>query len=205
MRLFEKELPGAAHRVFLVDGADGDPGDSGEFAANGFEVDAHDVLAARSPRRPERECEGFELRRFVSGGDWAAGVEVSLAVNEGAPGYDRGYVERSFAATRGAVEAGRGQWWGAWSGSRLAAQMGMFHEDGLVRFRDVETHPDFRRRGVCRSLLFRACEEARRDLGSPEFIIVPEDDGVRRIYEAVGFTMRERTVDYCRKPPAAPA
>ena len=41
--------------------------------------------------------------------------------------------------------------------------------------------------------------------GGAEFVIVPEDDGVRRIYEAVGFVSRERTVDYCREPPSSPA
>ena len=116
MRLFEEELPGHEHRVFLVDGTDGNAGASREFIENGFEVDTHDVLSTREPRRPERECDGFEFRGFCSDADWAAGVETNLVVNEGSPGYDRGYVERSFAATRGAVEAGKGTWWGAWSG-----------------------------------------------------------------------------------------
>ncbi|MBU0927904.1 MAG: GNAT family N-acetyltransferase [Spirochaetes bacterium] len=201
--LFEAELPGRAHRVFLVDGVDGNLGAAGPFLERGFEASIHDVLATESPRRPERRLEGLEYRPFSSDGDWEAGVETSLAVNSGSPGYSRGYVERSFAATRGAVERGAGSWWGAWDGKRCAAQMGVFRDGGLARFRDVETHPEYRRRGACRTLLYRLCEAETAARGPSTFVISPEDDAVRRIYEAVGFSFRERVVDFCLKPPDA--
>jgi len=81
--------------------------------------------------------------------------------------------------------------------------MGLFWGEGLVRFQDVETHPDYRRRGICRALLHRACQEARRELGSPRFVIVPVDGTVRRVYESVGFAHCEQTVDFLRVPPEA--
>ncbi|PKL24199.1 MAG: hypothetical protein CVV47_10640 [Spirochaetae bacterium HGW-Spirochaetae-3] len=202
-RLFRAELPGCAHRVFLVDGIDGDMGAAGRFEAAGYEARAYDVLSAEAPRPAGPPAEGVEYRPFISDSDWAAGVETSRTVNAGSPGYSRGYVERSFSAARRAVERGDGLWWGAWDGDIAVGQMGLFIRDGLARFRNVETHPDYRRRGICRSLLFAACDAERRRRGGLRFVIVPEDGSVRRIYESVGFGYAERTVDFCRKPPEA--
>jgi predicted GNAT family acetyltransferase len=112
-----------------------------------------------------------------------------------------GYIERTFAAVRRAVEAGAGEWWGAWDGERAIAQMGLFREGALARFKDVETHPDYRRRGACRSLLYRVCETAAGGSAQLELVIVPADDAVRRVYEAVGFRYREKVADLCRMPP----
>lgn len=198
--LFNEEFPVAQHRVFLVDGTDGHAGDEAPFIAAGFELNIHDVLSTRAPGKPERMNTDFVYRPFDGDSDWRSGVETSWAVNQGTHGYTRAYIERSFAALRMAVERGLGSWWGAWDGEQNVGQMGLFYADGLARFKDVETHPAYRRRGVCRTLLFHVCDAASKDFGAPEFVIVPEDDDVRRIYEALGFRFTERTVDYCRSP-----
>lgn len=201
--LFEEELPEARHKVFLVDGVDGDLGEVGPFIDRGFEASVRDVLTSDAPRKPERLETELEYRPFAGDRDWEEGVETSLAVNAGSPGYDRDYVERSFAATRRAVEGGAGEWWGAWDGARCAAQMGLFGDGATARFKDVETHPGYRRRGACRTLLYRLCERWTASRGPATFVISPEDDAVRRVYEAVGFGYRERVADLCLKPPAA--
>lgn len=203
LELFERELPGARHRVFLVDGVDGSLGEAGPFVGRGFEASARDVLTADSPREPERLETELEYRPFSDDGDWEEGVETSLAVNADSPGYDRDYVGRLFAATRRAVEGGAGEWWGAWDGRRCAAQMGLFGDGLTARFKDVETRPEYRRRGVCRTLLYRLCERWTVSRGPAAFVISPEDDSVRRVYEAVGFGYRERVADLCLRPPEA--
>jgi len=203
LELFERELPGARHRVFLVDGVDGGLGEFGSFIERGFEASVRDVLTTDAPRAPERLETELEYRPFSSDADWAAGVETSLAVNAGSPGYDPDYVARSFAATRRAVTKGAGEWWGAWDGRRCAAQMGLFGDGRTARFKDVETHPEYRRRGVCRTLLYRLCGRWAASRGPATFVISPEDDDVKRVYEAVGFRYRERVADLCLKPPAA--
>ena len=200
MRLFAEEFPGASHRVFLMDSQDGDCGASRPFLESGFEVSCCDVLATRELRCPERLTDEFRLRPLAGDRDWEEMIATCLVVNEGREGFDRGFLERKAATIRSVVEHGRGAWWGAWDGDRLAAHMGLFWEAGLVRFQDVETHPDFRRRGACRSLLYRACEAVQAELGRPVFVIKPVDGTVRRIYESVGFTFREQSVDLLRRP-----
>ncbi len=200
MSLFAEELPEHTHRVFLVDAPDGEMGDAQAFLENGFEVNVCDVLATQALRDPGPPPSGIGFRPLVSDRDWEAVVALSLRVNEGGRGHDLGFLQRKFRVVRQAAEQGRGVWWGAWEREELVADMGLFWSEGLVRFQDVETHPDHRRRGICRSLLHRACAEARRSLGEPLFVIVPVDGTVRRVYESVGFSFREKTVDFLRMP-----
>lgn len=242
--LFEREHPGAEHRVFLIDAPEGIGGASdaegrhaptqaglAEFVAAGYELSAHDVLATEAIRRPARLNEEFDYRPVRTDGEWAAVFEASLAINAGQPGYTRGFLERKFKAIRSAVEGGHGTWWAAWeprsggrvgdrpggrraderrAGERPVANLGLFWSGGLARFQDVETDPDFRRRGICRSLVYSACASitasgggACRSTGAPPFptlfVIKPEDDAVRRIYEAVGFSFLERSVDLFKR------
>lgn len=201
MALFAKALPEHRHRVFLVDAPDGETGDAQAFQDDGFEINVCDVLAAQTLRDPGPVPEDIAFRPLVTDRDWEAVVALSLRVNEGGRGHDLGFLQRKFSAVRQAIGQGLGVWWGAWAQEELVADMGLFWAEGLVRFQDVETHPDHRRRGICRSLLHRACTEARRELGEPLFVIVPVDDTVRRVYESVGFSFREKTVDFFRMPP----
>ena len=269
--LFEREHPGAGHRVFLMDAPEGRgaPGDAtragagsedaaafaagaagaagadrpaephpglAAFVAAGYELSVHDVLATDAIRRPAILNDEFDYRPVRTEGEWAAVVEASLATNAGQPGFTRGFLERKFNAVRAAVAGGHGAWWAAWAprpanpggearvGERCVANLGLFWSDGLARFQDVETDPDFRRRGICRSLVYSACAAHMASAASasaasasaasasvaevgltrapspsaPLFVIKPEDDAVRRIYEAVGFQLVERSVDLFR-------
>lgn len=251
--LFEREHPGAEHRVFLMDAPDGagerrDGAQAGgdasacalaaagrpasprdglaEFVDAGYELSVHDVLATGTIRRPAPLNEECDYRPVRTDDEWAAVFEASLSTNAGQPGFTRGFLERKFKAVRAAVEDGHGAWWGAWlppSGSRVGdrsggrraggrpvANLGLFWSGGLARFQDVETDPDFRRRGICRSLVYSACasimaagDGAGRSSGAPPlaplFVIKPEDAAVRRIYEAVGFSFLERSVDLFKR------
>lgn len=222
--LFEREHPEAEHRVFLIDAPEGIEGLSDgldDFVAAGYELSAHDVLATGSVHRPALLNDDFDYRPVRSDGEWAAVLEASLAINAGQPGYTRGFLERNVKAVRSAVEGGHGAWWAAWepiSGGRVGnrsgglpvANLGLFWSDGLARFQDVETDPNFRRRGICRSLVYHACASlmaagggAGRSSGAPPlptiFVIKPEDEAVRRIYESVGFSFLERSVDLFRR------
>ncbi len=202
MERFEAELPEyeGGHRVFLVDSPEGDVGDSAPFIEAGFEPSVLDVLATDSPRAPEGLCDRYPIRQVSGDRAWAALAEAIVDINADEPGYDEGYVARKVATIRSAVERGEGAWWAAWDGTVVAGHLGIFWADGLARFQHVETRVEYRRQGICRSVLHAACSAARDWLGNPTFVIVPADDGVRRVYESLGFAYRERTVDYLRPP-----
>ena len=96
---------------------------------------------------------------------------------------------------------GQGDWYGAFSGERMVGNLGLFHEGKLARFQDVDTEPDFRRRGVCGTLVYEVAREALESKGIETLVMVADENyHAARIYESVGFKPRERHVSACRYP-----
>ena len=93
------------------------------------------------------------------------------------------------------TRAGLGEWFGAFVGKQMAGGLGLFVNEGIGRFQEVVTRSEFRRQGVCRSLVFEASSEAFRCLGAERLVMVAADDYIAaRIYEQVGFRPVERQV-----------
>lgn len=83
---------------------------------------------------------------------------------------------------------GAAHWWGAFLDGDLVAQCGMVEcPGGLGRFQSVETHPDFRRRGLCSSLITIVGEDALA-YGSEELFLAVDGEGPAiGLYERLGF------------------
>ena len=122
-------------------------------------------------------------------------MEISWAVN--ADEYPREdylpFATAKAATERGLVEAGHGGWWGAYVDGRLVATMGLLRAgDGLARFQSVETHPDFRGRGLAGTLVHRVSGYGFDELGARTLVMVADPDYLAvRIYRSVGFADTE--------------
>jgi len=203
MARFAHEFPDKTHRVFLIDDPAGSCGDTAAFEQVGFEISRHEVLAAEKIKCPARLNDAWHYRPAASSSDWQSVIETAFLTNQGLPGFDLGFLERKFAAVRRVVSEGRGAWWGAWDGKTNIAHMGLFWQDGLVRFQGVATHPAYRRQGLCRTLLYQACRAVEQIQAPQSFVILPEDAAVSRIYQSVGFRCCEMSADFCRTPPVS--
>ena len=94
---------------------------------------------------------------------------------------------------RAVVEEGHGAWWGAFVDGRLTTTMGLVRAgDGLARFQSVETHPDFRGRGLAGTLVHRVSGYGFDELGARTLVMVADPDYLAvRIYRSVGFADTE--------------
>lgn len=204
--VFVREFPEAEHRAFGVDGTDGAAGDPDALAALGVEVEASVVLTADAHRVPEpADLPGTAYRPLASGDDWDRLIDLRLVCDEGeypdTPAH-RDFVRRKRDETRAIVQAGRGAWFGAFTGRELVAGLGIFSDgSGLARYQTVETHPAYRRRGHARRLLAAAARYAVADLGARTLVIVADPDyHAIELYRSVGFVDAERQVQLQRRP-----
>ena len=129
--------------------------------------------------------------------DWAASVQLSIdsdvAEQEGDESFHL-FKDRLRETRRRWIQRGLATWWGAFDGERLVGQCGMVQCEELGRYQAVETHPDWRRRGVCASLIATVAHDALHRLGCERLILVAEVDGpALELYKRLGFTETGQT------------
>ena len=192
---YDADFGSSLHRAFGVDGvADHGPALDALVAA-GPERDVATVMTATSVHPPARPNPEAEYRRLETDDDWAQRVENSWAVN--ADEYARDeylpFATAKAVTERAVVEEGHGAWWGAFVDGRLTTTMGLVRAgDGLARFQSVETHPDFRGRGLAGTLVHRVSGYGFDELGARTLVMVADPDYLAvRIYRSVGFADTE--------------
>jgi len=202
---FHARFPEADHIAIGFDGTAGTVEDLAGFTAAGLTAEAQTVMTATSVHEPPRPNREATYRQLASDEDWAASVELRVECNE--KGLDaaayREHVERKAATNRALVEAGHGGWFGAFVDGRLVAQMGLYAASpGLARFQSVETHPDFRDRGLAGTLVHHVSRYGFDELDAHTLVMVADPDYLAiRVYRAVGFTDTERQLQ-AERPPA---
>jgi ribosomal protein S18 acetylase RimI-like enzyme len=202
-RRFAAEFPDAAHRALGVDGSRGEIGDPAVVAGLGLTVDCMTVLTAQGlvpPPRPSAVC-----RALRDDGDWNQALELAAACQRGQEAGYLDYRARKLAAARQAVESGRAGWFGAFVDDRLVASLGVVGDgSGVARYQDVETHPDYRRRGLARGLLSDAGRHAADRLGGRTLVIVADPAyHAIELYRSLGFRDVEYQIQALRAPDRA--
>lgn len=202
---FAAAFPDARHRAFGFDTPGGTVDDLSGFAEHGLDVEASTVMTATSVRPPARPNDDAVYRALESDDDWSQSVELRMSCDDShAPVGHREFVTLRAESNRTLVAAGHGQWFGAFLGDVLVAQMGLVSASrGLARFQTVETHPDHRGRGLAGTLAHHASGYGFRELRAQTLVMVADPAyHAIRIYRAIGFTDGESQLQAERAPDA---
>ena len=196
-----QDIPEVTHLAFTWDALDGALGASDAFVAAGYDrwTLATMSLTALAPEgRLPTPC---QIRYLETDADWAEWIELAEAQNDAQPpeyregAGHRAFVEKTCVGHRAMIAAGWGRWFGAYVDGRLASSMGLFVREGLGRFQAVDTHPDFRRRGLATTLLRHAVTEGLERMGANTLVIVADvDEAAIGIYAAAGFETTEQII-----------
>jgi ribosomal protein S18 acetylase RimI-like enzyme len=214
---YDAEFFESRHRAIGIDGVTDQRASLGPLTAAGLDLDIGVTMTATAVHEPPRPNRDAELRPLAGDDDWTQRLELSVATNEDEPPEDFLTFARGKAASdRVRSEAGEGAWWGAFLDGRLASSMGVFSASpGLARFQSVETHPDFRGRGLAGTLAHRVGRYALDELEARQLVMAADPDYLAiRIYRSIGFadtewqtqlSQRRRTgVDSSRAPGTSP-
>jgi GNAT superfamily N-acetyltransferase len=199
---FAAEFPAAQHVSFGVDGSADDVPVPDDFPAAGLEVQRDSVLTCSAVNPPPRPNELADIRRLTSDADWQQSLDLGIRCTERNSRTHEEYLTRRIAARRRLTQAGTGAWFGAFTGGRLMAQLGIFDAgDGLARFQHVETDPAARRQGLSGTLVWRAGSYAREVLGASTLVIVADPaEGAIRVYRSCGFADAQGQLSFERAP-----
>jgi GNAT superfamily N-acetyltransferase len=112
----------------------------------------------------------------------------------------RRFKERQMESYRSMTVAGMGEWFGAFSGEDLVADLGLFHDGDLARYQSVETHPAYRRQGIAGNLVYRAGMYVFDRFAVGTLVIVADkDSAASRLYRSVGFEPQEQQLGLERR------
>ena len=204
MSTFAREFPGAKHVALGVDGADGDAGDQAELVTAGLAIERNTVLSTGMTNPPPRPNQTAQFRILDSDADWLAALELQEAGHPDGPSQGwQGFLGRRLQARRQMQAQGLGAWFGAFQDGRMVSGLGIFGDgSGIVRYQDVDTHPEHRNQGLAGTLVYQAGQYARKEMGARTLVIVAEPGGPAiRIYRSVGFDDAETQVQLQREPP----
>ena len=205
-RLFAEEIGDpfqASHETLGWDSPDGVVGLVEPFLEGGFSLVKSRVLRTSKLRPPVRAAPA-DVRRLETDAEWDMVLDLQVLCRE--PEHDeagyRKYRILQMDRYRAMVAAGRGYWYGAFQNERLLADLGLFHLDGLGRFQSVETHPDFRRRGLAGTLVYEAGTMALAEGLSDLVIVADAGSAAEGLYASVGFAPVEFQMGLERWPRA---
>lgn len=199
-QLFAQEIgvpPATNHLAFGWDTVQGETGNLEPFLATGFGMNVSVVLTAQEVRKPPKYNQEIAVRPITEDCEWEDALNIQIACREPGHGLDsyRSYKARQMARWRAMSEAGIGKWFGAFLDGQMVGDLGVFRDGDVGRFQSVGTHPDFRRRGVCGTLVYEAAQYALAHLGAKTLVMVADEDyHAAGIYESVGFRPTERQV-----------
>ena len=209
-RAFASEFPAAGHSAFGVDGTCGNVAGYQEFTAAGYEVEASAVMTATAvhePAHPNREAT-YRALDLTDAGDRESAIALRLAnAPHREPTGHRQFLGRSMDSMAALQEAGAGAWFGAFLAGRMVSGMGLFSDgSGLARFQSVDTHPDFRGRGLAGTLVHHVSTYGFTTLAATTLVMVADPDyHAIRIYRSLGFVSTELQVQLEREPLAGAA
>lgn len=197
-RLFKAEFgsnPEIKHITFGWDGTDGQMGASAEFVNAGFRTAEQIVLAANEVSRPKHFNIEVTVRPLTTDEDWIDATENQIACRDAI--YEYGpyklFKESQMKRYRSMEAQGLGHWFGAFINDQLVGSLGIYRDQNIGRFQNVGTNPEFRRQGICGTMVYLASEHAFSKMGIETLVMVSDEDGdARRVYESVGFKPREK-------------
>ncbi|MGB0581057.1 MAG: GNAT family N-acetyltransferase [Limisphaerales bacterium] len=190
------------HTTFCWDTAE--PGDATAFVENGFQTDTFEVLTLSQLAEGEVGNDQVQIRKLAYDSEWKAVTELQIETGTPAVSTEayRAFKEPQMLGYRKMQEAGRGAWWGAFRGSELVGDLGLFFDTDCTvgRFQSVETAPAHRGQGICRSLLRTVAADALKQ-ASNLVIVAEAGSHAAEIYRKFGFQNREYAYGVCRTTP----
>ncbi len=198
--LFQQEISAqqiTQHMVFGWDTQAGERGAVQPFLDAGFQLVESVVLTARQVNPPPKYNSAVVVRPLTEDWEWAQTLQNQMACRptEHDPQLYLAFKTAKMARYREMQRAGRGEWFGAFLGDRLVADLGLFCSDGIGRFQSVETAPEFRRLGICGTLVYQAACFGLKQMGVQTLVMIADEHyHAARIYESVGFQAAEHQV-----------
>ena len=194
--LFYKEIghqPAITHKAFGWDSPSGEWGNVEPFQQAGYELFKFSVMTTSNIFFPAHFNHEITAKPIVNDAEWEMAAQC-VAHSENVPLVNE-RIKQQMACWRVLTQRAEGTWYGAFFRDEFAGGLGIYTvgETGVID--EVATLPNFRRQGVCRSLVYQASLHAFEHFELKELLLVADSgSAAQRIYEQLGFRTVEQQV-----------
>ncbi|MGE0527479.1 MAG: GNAT family N-acetyltransferase [Bdellovibrionales bacterium] len=205
-KLFSREFahqPLIKHCTLAWDSVTAEKGCAQAFVEAGFSLEEAVVLTVQTVCPPPKINRALEIRPLSTDADWKAAItnQVKCCPQSFKAELYEPFKRKQMVRYRRMCEASLGYWYGAFLDGRLVGDLGIFVRDGIARYQSVGTHPDFRRQGVCGTLVWKSALHVQENKYVQTLVMVADEKyHAARIYESVGFRPTERQIGVFRWP-----
>jgi ribosomal protein S18 acetylase RimI-like enzyme len=195
--IFAKEIgsqPNIKHEAFGWDDPSGALGHIKPFQKSGYNLFQYSVMITPEISTPPHFNQEVVVRPVTTDTEWeraalctASESKVVTEVN------DR--IKKQMDSWRAVSQDNKGYWYGAFLQDEFVGGLGIYKVGDTAVIDSVVTHPNFRKQGVGRSLVYQACLHALEYL-SVEKLLLEADNGsaAKRMYEQLGFETVEQQI-----------
>jgi GNAT superfamily N-acetyltransferase len=183
-----RDHPDVEHVTLCWDSAPLSQGAQQAFEGLGFDYDLDTVLTSSRPTSPGDAPHGITFRMIVAEQEWDQVIALQYQTGKDDFANYRSFIRQKFDTHRQRVALGLGHWYGAFDVDELVSDMGLFAENSVARYQSVETHAQYRGRGIASSLIQFAAQDMAQRHNIETFVIVAEAaSNAQRLYQKCGF------------------
>ncbi len=171
------------------------------FKNSGYDYSSQIFHKSKTLVAPVNLNQRIKIRPLSSENEWHDMLEMQILCWVGDMDEDefRTFKTRRVKEYERMVTAGKGLWFGAFVEDRLVGDAGIFWDGEFARYQNVETHPDFRRQGICRTLVYEIGNWVLENKKAEYLVIQSEENSdAMRIYQSLGFEPIERVQEFCK-------
>jgi len=127
--------------------------------------------------------------------EWKSYIDIHFTPNWGyGPDQEqKDFLKESIDEFRKFSKNGNALRFGAFLNDEIIAELGIYWDQGVLRFNNVGTHMNYRRLGACSTLVYEVSKSMleKRDIKTL-VMEADEDYHAAKIYESVGFSLKEK-------------
>lgn len=182
------------HYVFAWD--ESEEPKSPEYLEHGFQLQKSVSLKANSLIYPKTFNPNVIVKILESEKEWTEAIELQVANRETVYSYDdyKEFVSNQAKAYKKLIVQNRGARFGAFLDGKLVADLGIYFEDGVARYQSVVTDSEYRRQGICATLVYESGKHALDNWRVNTLAMEADPDyHAAKVYESVGFTPVENS------------
>ena len=165
-----------------------------EFVEKGFHIDKSIILTLNEMSSPSLCSGNITLKEIQTNSEWKELIDLQILIGNSDGKYENyiKFTEKKFFTYKKIVSSNKGTWLGAYDSGKLIGDLGIFLTGAFGRFQNIETHPDYRGKNICRSLIYKAFHWIKNRNSKAIIVVESEANSLPlKIYKKLGFSEKE--------------